>query len=679
MAVATWGVMSRMSARKSAGTVSKDSAATAAAAPVHAPGFDGLRALAVLAVIAFHEQFAAVPGGFIGVDIFFVLSGYLITDLLAAHWGRRGRLDLRGFWIRRARRLLPALAAVLVVVTAAAAVIEPDQLGQLRAALVAAATYSSNWWQAFQHQSYFMVFGPPPPLRHLWSLAIEEQFYLLWPLILAVVLAVGRTKRIRASVAWLGAAGSALAMAAIYVPGADPSRVYYGTDTHATALLIGAALALTWPLAELRAASAQKRQRLDLAGVIGIAVLAWAAGHFGNADPTLYPAGLVIVAIAAGALVMSAATSGTVGSMLAWPPLRWLGVRSYGIYLWHWPVIAFTFAVAGPGSQSVWMWIIETTAAVALAAASWRWIETPILRDGVRATVMSRYRTVKASLAAARRSPTRAFPAVALAGALIVTCTAGYRVLIAPASTSLESQIANGVKVSEGTRIGGSAPSRESLGAQSDGATAPGLKDPDIPGRAGQAPARSSGAPATLPRQPGSAKPRALPGSAVTAIGDSVMLAAAAQLRDALHGVYIDARISRQMGDGLQTIGKLASSGRLRRVVVVGLGTNGTVTSGQIRQLVAEAGGQRRLVLVTVFVPRPWERADNAVLEGAARHYTNVVLANWQQAIANHTSLLWSDRVHPRPQGARLYARVVAGAVQATQAQHGQKGLPQPA
>ncbi len=261
----------------------------------------------MLAVIAFHEQFTAAPGGFLGVDVFFVLSGYLITDLLVVHRKRRGRLDLRGFWVRRARRLLPALAVVLVTVTAAAAVFEPDQLGQLRPALLAAVTYSSNWWQALHHQSYFTTFGPPPLLRHLWSLAIEEQFYMAWPLILAIVLAVSRRKRVRVAIAWLGAAASALLVAVIYVPGTDPSRVYYGTDTRATSLLIGAALALTWPLSQLTAASKERTQRLDLAGMIGIAVLAWAIGHFSDSDAALYPAGLVVAALAAGAVVMAAA------------------------------------------------------------------------------------------------------------------------------------------------------------------------------------------------------------------------------------------------------------------------------------------------------------------------------------------------------------------------------------
>jgi peptidoglycan/LPS O-acetylase OafA/YrhL len=641
------------------GVISRMSTETPGTGVARAPGLDGLRALAVLAVIAFHEQAPAMPGGFLGVDIFFVLSGYLITDLLAAHWDRSGRLDLRGFWARRARRLLPALAVLLVVVTVAAAVIEPDQLGRLRPALLAAVTYSSNWWQAWQHQSYFTTLGPPPPYRHLWSLAIEEQFYLVWPLILALLLAgtmaVSRGKRARAAVAWAGAAGSALAMAVIYVPGADPSRVYYGTDTRAAALLVGAALALTWPMAKLRAASSQMCQRLDLAGIVGIAVLAWAAGHYADSDAALYPVGLAIIALAAGAVVMSAAASGTIAGMLAWAPLRWLGRRSYGIYLWHWPVIALAIAVAGPGPQNAWMWIAETTAAIALAAASWRWIEAPILRDGFRPTVLRRYHALAESVTAARRSPARALPALMLAAALSVACTAGYRVLRAPAATALETQIVNGEKVSQATR----AESRRS----------------PLPGGAGAARSRGSGeseipwlyrpslVSAAPPHRDGVPVRRKAPGAAVTAIGDSVMLSAAPELRNSLHGVFIDAQVSRQMAAGVAAVRNLADTGALRPVVVVALGTNGTVTSAQISQLLAEVGRHRELVLVNVFVPRPWERGDNAVLAAAAHHHPNVVLANWRKAIANHTSLLWSDRVHPRPSGARLYARVVAAAV----------------
>ena len=631
-----------------------------------APGLDGVRALAVLVVLAFHEGIRGMPGGFLGVDVFFVLSGYLITDLLVAQRARRGRVDLHGFWTRRARRLLPALAVVLVTVTAAVAVIEPGQLGALRPALAAAVTYSSNWYEAYHHVSYFAAFGPPPPLQHLWSLAIEEQFYLAWPLILGLVLLLAETRRARASVAWLGAAASALLMALLYTPGADPSRVYYGTDTHATALLVGSAIALTWPLAKMTAASGELTRRLDFVGMAGLAVLAWALGHFSGADPAVYPAGLVITALAAAGLTLAAAAPGTIGGLLSLPPLRWLGVRSYGIYLWHWPVIAIAVALTGQRTGNVWLWIIEAAIAIGLAAASWRWIEAPILHNGFRATYRTCQRALTESVRAARRSPLQAMPVVATVAVATVACTAGYGVLHAPSNgiSGLMRQVAQGERISAATR---SLKTR----AKAPGPARPTPGEAPVPG--GTPVPTPGGTPAPSPSGPGSRK---VPGGQVTAIGDSVMLAAAAQLHAALPGIYIDAQVSRQMSGGLLEIQRLATDGLLRRVVIVGLGTNGPVTRGQIRQLMAETGPHRKLVLVNTYEARPWEHEVNGLIAAAARAHPNVVLANWRATITHRTDLLWGDGVHPRPRGARLYAKVVAAAVQA--APPGPVGHPAP-
>src|SRR5690242_9359291 len=596
--------------------------------------------------MAFHEGIPGALGGYLGVDIFFVLSGYLITDLLVAQRARRGRMGLGGFWIRRARRLLPALAVLLVTVTAAVAVIEPGQLGSLRPALGAAATYSSNWYQALHHVSYFAAFGPPAPLQHLWSLAIEEQFYLIWPLILGLVLLLTVNRRTRASIAWAGAAASALLMALLYTPGADPSLVYYGTDTHATALLVGSAIALTCPLARMVTASPELIRRLDFIGMAGLAVLAWAVGHFPGADPAVYPAGLIIAALGAAGLTLAAAAPGTISSLLSLPPLRWLGVRSYGIYLWHWPVIALTVAVLGRQPGNAWLWIIEAAAAIGLAAASWKWIETPIMRDGFRATFRTCWRMLAESVTAARRSPIRALPVLATVAAATVACTAGYGVLRPPHSdlSGLMQQVARGERISAATRS-----------SQAQGKTG---------GHAQPTPGQSP-TPAAAP-SPSGPGPRKIHGRQVTAIGDSVMLASAQQLHSALPGIYIDAQVSRQMAAGLAEVSSLAAEGLRRRVVIVGLGTSGTVTSGQIRDLLAEVGPSRKLVLVNAYEARPWEHADNSVIGAAARRYPNVVLANWHATIAHRVNLLWGDGVHPRPPGARLYANVVAAAVQAT-------------
>jgi peptidoglycan/LPS O-acetylase OafA/YrhL len=579
--------------------------------------------------MAFHEGLARVPGGFLGVDVFFVLSGYLITDLLVTQSDRAGRLDLRGFWLRRARRLLPALGIVLVGATAAVTVYEPGQMGSLRPALLGAMTFSSNWSQAVTHQSYFSVFGPAPPLQHLWSLAVEEQFYLIWPLVLSVILARVERGAERAAIAWAGAVASAVAMAIIYVPGADPSRVYYGTDTHSSALLIGAALALTWPLAQLAAVPRSATRRLDFAGLLGLAALAWAITHFSGTDRDLYPFGLVLAALAAGAVVTAAVTPGLIAAMLSWRPLPWLGARSYGIYLWHWPVIALFPVVAGPRASAGEARLVETALPIALAAASWKWIEEPIVRRGFRAVLREAWALIARACAAGRHSPIGALPLVAPAMVLVVAGTAAYGV-VTPGGPTLQQQLAVGAKVSAATRTGS---------------------------------ARRAPAPAAHgPRPSGAIKPR-ITGSMVCAIGDSVMLASAPELRAALPGIYINAAVSRQMTAGVATVQGLASSGQLRRVVLVALGTNGTVTMDEIRQLRAAIGPRRWLVLVNTYEARPWEYEVNTTIAQAARGYPHVLMVNWYSAIESHTSLLWADQVHPQPPGATLYAHTVKSAL----------------
>jgi peptidoglycan/LPS O-acetylase OafA/YrhL len=351
------------------------------------PGLDGLRALAVLAVIAYHEQFGWAPGGNFGVGVFFTLSGFLITSILLEQRAKRNKINLGDFWLRRARRLLPALFVMLAVVTAWITLADRSRLASLRGAVGAAAGYFSNWYLIANHQSYFSRFAPPAPLDHLWSLAVEEQFYLLWPLLLIVGLVLLR-KRGKTAARWLILPTFALTVISIYVmahlysPAADPTRVYEGTDTRAFGLLIGAMLAMAWPAGRQLRPGRIGRSAADVAGFAGLAVIFVMIWRVGEYSGFAYHGGLVLLSIATVGVVASTACPGTaLGVALGWAPLRWIGARSYGIYLWHYPVIVLT--TPANTKPDLLRAALQIAAAIGLAALSWRFIEEPIRHGAI--------------------------------------------------------------------------------------------------------------------------------------------------------------------------------------------------------------------------------------------------------------------------------------------------------
>ena len=389
------------------------------------PGLDGLRALAVVAVMLYHAGYR-LAGGYLGVESFFVLSGFLITTLLMADQARHGRIRLGAFWLRRARRLLPALLLTLAGTLLLCALLVPGELRALGADALAALGYVLNWKLIVAQQSYFDALSRPSLAQHLWSLAIEEQFYLLWPLACAAGLRLLRPAGLLVAVL-AAALASSLLMAWMYITGADVSRIYYGTDTRASALLIGAALALTWTPERRQAPNRRRDAALALAGTTALALLLAAYAWLHEQHALLYTGGFQLVSLAT-ALVIAAATAPGARlfpALLEARPLRWIGQRSYSLYLWHWPIFLL---VAPEATAPTTRWsadLLRLGLTVALAAASYRFVEQPVRAHGFTgAWALLRSTSPRAlfqsASQAARSGPALATLLVVLLGALAI-------------------------------------------------------------------------------------------------------------------------------------------------------------------------------------------------------------------------------------------------------------------
>jgi peptidoglycan/LPS O-acetylase OafA/YrhL len=430
------------------------------------PGLDGLRAVAVLGVLAYHLGADWIPGGLLGVGVFFTLSGYLITDILLSQLDRGG-IKLGQFWLARARRLLPAVILLLIVVMAWVTVIGPHQTDDFRWAAASALGYVNNWWLIFHDVSYFEQFGAPEPLNHLWSLSIEEQFYILWPFLLMLgarfIPDVSNRMgvRPRLALATLGLAFvSAILMVAVFDPGIDPSRVYYGTDTRAQELLVGAALAMMWPSRRLRAdITPSARRALDVQGWAGLAVIGlmfWRCGEF---SPFLYRGGFLLLSFSTAMLVAALAhPASRIGPILGCAPMRWIGQRSYGIYLWHFPIIILTTPEGAEIGGSLPRALAQLAATLAIAALSWKYVEDPI-RHGALKRLRGPQRVTReawAGIAVAAVVCAAALAGMAGVGAVSRANTPGEVTVATTLESGEVADDANRTSCRDGTHIGDS-------------------------------------------------------------------------------------------------------------------------------------------------------------------------------------------------------------------------------
>ncbi len=601
-------------------------------------GLDGLRALAVAGVFLYHANVSWMPGGFLGVDLFFVLSGYLITSLLLREWSKHGSLKLANFWGRRARRLFPAVLVVVLFTLLMTLTIARDDLSRTRGDAISALVYLTNWHEIIASHSYFNQFGRPSLLQHLWSLAIEEQFYLLWPLILIVGLTRLRRRGMIGLTALL-ATGSCLLMWLLYNPSGDPSRVYYGTDTRAFTLLIGALLAFVWsaedpPLRRLRGHRAIA-DGIGLVALLGVLAMFWRVHDF---DPWMYRGGFLLMAIIGAVLVAAASYPGTILSRaLGCRPLVWIGALSYGIYLWHWPIMQLTRPGVDVPLHGAPLILLQAAATVAAAAVSFHYIEMPV-RSG---------RTQKRAKAwlDAHTPHQRLVWVSGGAGAIAVMAGLAFGLPAPIAAAALQSTATPSAQVNLSANARGSTMLR--AGAKLTDAGARSGADPSGAGRPGLQPTHGEGA---------------LPPGPILAVGDSVMLGCAPNLEARLgHRLTVDAIVGRQAEETIERLAEYRAAARLPQTVIVQIGNNGPVWSTDMQNLRRVLRGVPRVVLVNVRLARSWQNEVNHELSQYARTWPQAVIANWY---ANSTQAMLTDGVHPSVAARNVYTRVVVDALE---------------
>jgi peptidoglycan/LPS O-acetylase OafA/YrhL len=591
-------------------------AATKGPRLAYRPGLDGLRAIAVAAVFLYHSRIDWLPGGFLGVDLFFVLSGYLITSLLLVEWDAGTRIDLRRFWLRRARRLLPALVVVVLAALILGSIFARGDLARTRGDAVSSLLYYTNWHLILANHSYFVRMGNPSLLQHLWSLAVEEQFYVIWPLLLVPGLVLLGRKRLPYAVV-AGIAGSTALMWVLYTP-TDPSRVYYGTDTRAFLLLMGILLALVWPAIE------RLRRGLPLLELLGVSALVTSVLLFRQMqdfNPTLYRGGDLAAAFCFAVLIAAVAHPATgIGQALGVAPLRWLGERSYGIYLWHWPVVE----LMRPGVDIPWTGpgVVVAQAAIVLSAAalSYRYVEQPI-RTGSLQRRLARY---------SRRIR------LEVVGGTAMGLVAAFAILfVIPHALDPVAGYVNPPKARATTH-------------HTQTTTEP---------RPHPADSRNTG-------HRRRTKQAALPSGRILALGDSVMLGCRRQLKEALHHrVRIDATVGRQIDDTINELQRLRRHHRLPKTIVIQVGNNGPLWYPDLTRLRHALHGIPDVIVVNVRNATSWQDESNHALVGWLHDWPAAHLADWY---GSSTNKMLSDGTHPWPQACWNYARVIANTLRST-------------
>ncbi|WBB04555.1 acyltransferase family protein [Lactiplantibacillus plantarum] len=625
-------------------------------------GFDGIRTLAVLGVIIYHLMPASLQGGYLGVPIFFVVSGYLITDILLQDILSRGHVRIWRFLGHRMRRLYPAFVTMLLGTTAYITLFQRSLLTNIRATVLTNLVYVYNWFEINHGQSYFDRFNGESPFTHLWSLSIEGQYYLFWPLVIGILMVIFK-KRSRVFWFMMIAAGiSAITMAMLYDP-ANTNRVYYGTDTRMFAILLGSGLAFIWPSRELSADIANvNRVTLDILGGASLIAIIWMFFQMSGQSDFTYRGGMLLFTVLSTVLVATVAHPAShLNRVLTNPLFKYVGQRSYGIYLYQFPVMIFyETKVKNIGDHLLLNSLIEVALILIVTELSYRFIENPMrhydysrllvdFKDFLRKPKFNRVTTA----------------IVALTTVLFVITAVGFVQQPSKAEankkTELQKTIAANSKAADKKNA---AALKRQKAAQA--ATASSKKVATEKMQTKQAEAKLNSKQKQVEKEY-DLKPQvvlAMANTDLTAIGDSVLLDVSSDLQDVIPGTVVQGRVGRQVTEVPGIINSLKSQGQLAHNVLLNIGTNGTITDDQAEQVVKLIGKDRQIFWVTAHVPtQSWQNQVNAQIAKTAKKHANVHVIDWHGRAQNQSGWFADDNVHPNTTGNRQLTNLIANRI----------------
>lgn len=606
-------------------------------------GLDGLRALAVIGVIFYHLMPGKMRGGYLGVPVFFVISGYLITDLLRQEWQSNGKIDLFGFYKRRIKRLYPALVTLLLGSAAYITLFQRNLLDNLRAIFLSSLTYVNNWWQISNGMSYFDRFNNESPFTHLWSLAVEGQNYLIWPILFILLMKFVPKKQNIAKFLFISTLVSAILMAILYQPGSDPTRVYYGTDTRLFSIWLGALLAFLWPSTQLsERIPVQAKRVLNLSGGVALLLLTVAFFFLDARYSFVYYGGLYLMSLVVVVLVATIAHPGSNWNRwLTNPVFSYLGQRSYSIYLYQFPVMIFYEAKVKNIAENVWLHtVIELLLIFGLSELSYRFVEKNQIKwhfEALKQFIIQ----LKEPMSTGKKIQYGLVTAVTLIGLFgVVTAPAN---LITQEQRDFQESVEKNTNAAKDTLINPKVPTEK-------------VKEESVTNEPPTEEVQQIMTRYQLTKE------QVMQGEQleITAFGDSVMLGATLNLQEVFPHIIVDAVVGRQLYDSVADLQKLKDKGLLKDTVLLGLGSNGAATQGQFEQLMAVLG-DRKVYLVNVFVPtQRWQNDVNRLLADMAAKYDNVTLIDWHDNSEGQATWFREDSVHPNAIGLEAYTSLIA-------------------